>query len=262
MPAAFNVGDSRQPVGQGGGYTLVFSDEFDRQEVDPDRWTTCFWWDDNGCTNLANNEQQWYLPSNVHVTDGSLVLAAREETVTGYEGRSFPYTSGIVTTGRYYREDASQTRFAATYGFFEARLFLPAGQGIWPAFWMLPATLEAKPEIDIMELLGHRPDMLELHFQYNDRAGNPVNVGQRVRTNDLSRDWHVYGLDWGPDRIIWYLDGIEMWRYTDQRFIPDMPMYMILNLAVGGDWPGDADETTHFPAAMHVDYVRAWARKS
>ena len=251
---------SVQPFGHDGGFELVFRDEFDKPTLNLDRWTTCFWWDDNGCTNLASNELEWYLPSNVHIEDGALILTARRESAIGFEGREFPYTSGIVTTGRYYAEDPGETRFEATEGYFEMRAKLPSGQGLWPAFWMLPSSLHDKPEIDIMELLGHRPDMLELHFQYEDGAGNPSNIGRHLRTNDLTLDWHVFAAEWSSEQIVWYLDGVEMWRYTDQRFIPDVPMYLLINLAVGGDWPGDPDETTEFPATMKVDYVRAWVR--
>ena len=234
---------------------------FEEHELDPDRWTTCYWWDDNGCTNLANNEQQWYRPENISIEDGSLVLTARREEVIGWEGREFPYTSGLVTTGRYYDEHPRNVRFAATEGIFEMRARIPGGKGMWPAFWLLPTSLESEPEIDIMEVLGHRPHVLELHFQYLDDRGRDVSVGHEVRTSDLTKDWHVYGVDWSSERIVWYLDGKEVWRYTDRRRIPDEPMYIIVNLAVGGDWPGNPDSSTEFPARMEVDYVRAWSRR-
>jgi beta-glucanase (GH16 family) len=250
-----------QPFGRSGSYRLDFNDEFDGSSLNLDRWTTCYWWDENGCTNLSSNEKQWYLPDNVSVENGNLVLTARREAVVGFEGQPFPYTSGMVTTGRYYQEGSSEVRFQATGGFFEMRAKLPSGQGFWPAFWMLPSSLKPKPEIDIMELLGKHPDSLELHFHYKDEFGEAANVGRKVETVDLSEDWHIFGVDWSSDRIVWYLDGVEMWRYTDQRYIPKVPMYLIVNLAVGGDWPGDPDSTTVFPTRMLVDYVRAWSRQ-
>jgi len=81
-----------------------------------------------------------------------------------------------------------------------------------------------------------------------------------VRTPDLSADWHVFGVEWEPDRIVWYLDGEEYWRYEDADHIPDVPMYLLVDLAVGGNWPGPPDGSTHWPADMLVDYVRIWKR--
>jgi beta-glucanase (GH16 family) len=248
------------PLGQDGSFELVFEDEFEGQELALSRWTTCYWWDKNGCTNLGNEELQWYMPDNVSLDNGILTLTARPEKVPGWEGRIFDYTSGMVTTGRYYEEDPSEVRFESIYGYFEMRAKVPSGQGLWPAFWMLPSTRESKPEIDIMEILGHRPNMLELHFHYRNAEGESRNVGHEIDVSDLSKDWHTYGVDWSPEAIVWYLDGKEMWRYEDVDKIPDEPLYMILNLAVGGNWPGSPDATTEFPARMQVDYVRAWKK--
>jgi beta-glucanase (GH16 family) len=75
---------------------------------------------------------------------------------------------------------------------------------------------------------------------------------------DFSTDWHVFGLDWQPDVLIWYVDGVERWRYTDREYIPDRTMYILINLAVGGDWPGSPDATTPFPSFYNIDYVRVW----
>jgi beta-glucanase (GH16 family) len=250
-----------QPLGRSDSFELVFNDEFDGPVLDRDRWTTCYWWDKNGCTNLSSNELQWYMPDNISIENGALVLTARPESVVGFEGRRFAYTSGLITTGRYYAEDPSAVRFEATEGFFEIRAKLPSGQGLWPAFWMLPSSLESRPEIDIMEILGHAPGILELHYHYGRSDRNERSVGREVETTDLSQDWHVFGLDWTSERLVWYLDGEEVWRYAEPRHIPDEPMYLILNLAVGGNWPGNPDETTVFPAQMKVDYVRAWSRR-
>ena len=254
-------GAAYQPVGPPGDFDLLFVDEFVESTLNLNRWTTCYWWDENGCTNLKNDEQQWYLPDNVSIADGALVLTARQEDVAGWKRRRFSYTSGMITTGRYYDESSRAVRFATNKGFFEMRAKLPGGQGIWPAFWLLPTSLKSEPEIDIMELLGHRPRVLEMHLQYLDNSGEDVNVGHEVKTSDLTKGWHVYGLEWSSEKIVWYLDGVEMWRFTDRRRIPDEPMYILLNLAVGGNWPGNPDGTTPFPARMEVDYVRAWKRR-
>lgn len=250
------------PLGMTGQFDLVFSDEFENVALDLGKWTMCYWWDRNGCTNLGNNELQWYMRENVRLENGYLVLFAKQENVIGWEGKQFNYTSGMVTTGRYYLEDPAQIRFEAIEGIFEMRAKLPLGQGLWPAFWLLPSSLESKPEIDVVEVLGHRPDFFEMNFHYRDGAGETRNVGQSFETVDLTKGWHTYGIEWRADRIVWYLDGVEIWRYSEIQHIPKEPMYLLLNLAVGGNWPGDPDETTQFPAKMLVDYVRVWQRSS
>lgn len=247
---------------EGSGWQQVFGEEFAGARLDMRTWTRCYWWDDDGCTNLSNNELQWYQPDNISIVDGHLRLTARPEAISGHEGRIFPYTSGIVTTGRDYEERQRPDRFSFTYGYVEVRARPPSGQGLWSAVWMLPSDHESKPEIDIMEVLGHRPDTLEMHFHcgYGDCAGR--SYGSEVATRDLTQDWRVYGLEWGPEAIVWYLDGVPRWRFTDTAAIPNEPMYLLLNLAVGGDWPGDPDASTRFPAHFDVDYVRVWQRSS
>lgn len=238
----------------------VFADEFSETRLNTDTWTQCYWWDDNGCTNLSNNELQWYQPGNIGLADGRLQLTARPQSIVGHEGRIFPYTSGLVTTGRYYLERPEPDRFSFTYGYVEARAKPPTGLGLWSAIWLLPSDQESKPEIDIMEVLGHQPEILEMHFHcgYGECAGR--SYGHEISTADLTQDWHVYGVEWSPDAIVWYLDGIERWRFTDTAAIPNEPMYLLANLAVGGDWPGNPDATTRFPASFEVDYVRIWQR--
>jgi beta-glucanase (GH16 family) len=246
------------PYRIGGQWEAIFADEFDSAELDRTKWTTCYWWDQNGCTNLGNSNLNWYLPANVKVADGVLTLTAREQRARGYRGRTFDYTSGIVTTGRYDRERQSATRFATTYGFFEIRAKIPSGRGLWPAFWLLPTTHRSKPEIDVMEVIGHRPNYLEMHLHWQDGWGRSRSEGHSIRTDDLSRGWHRYGLLWSPDVIVWYLDGREVWRFTNQSVIPHEPMYVLLNLAVGGNWPGPPDSRTRFPAEFQIDYLRVW----
>jgi beta-glucanase (GH16 family) len=248
------------PLGPEGRFDLIFADEFAEPELSQDRWTTCYWWDNNGCTNLGNKELQWYVPQNIRVEDGTLILTAKPEEVIGHEGMTFPYTSGMVTSGRYYEEDLSDTRFSTTYGFFEMRARVPSGQGLWPAFWLLPDNHTSKPEIDIMEVLGHRPGVLELHYHYKKANGDVRQKGHEIETDDLSKNWHVYGLEWSSEEITWYLDGEELWRIEERELISNVPMYLIINLAVGGNWPGAPDESTRFPAELKVDYVRVWQR--
>ncbi|MBX6320828.1 MAG: glycoside hydrolase family 16 protein [Rhodospirillaceae bacterium] len=247
------------PLGQVGQWKLLFNDEFDGTGLDPRSWVTCYWWDRNGCTNLGNRELQWYRPANVSVSGGVLRLDARREGTKG-EGGWYAYTSGIVTTGRTGTDLSRTPGFAFTYGFVEMRALVPAGRGLLPAFWMLPSSHASLPEIDVMEILGQEPHRLQVHLHYRDDTGRIRRPGKAIETADLSAGWHVYGLDWQPGRLVWYLDGVERWRYEQAAHVPHEPMYLLVNLAVGGNWPGPPDGTTRFPAALLVDYVRVWQR--
>src|SRR5690606_37444626 len=248
------------PISGGTGWVRVFSDEFGTGRLDGSKWTHCYWWEDGGCTNLGNQNHQWYSAANIAGRNGALELTAREQSVRGIDDRIFDYTSGIITTGRYYEERPGPDRFSFTYGYVEVRAHIPAGQGLWPAIWLLPSTHRSLPEIDIMEVLGHRPNVVEMHLHYQDGSGERRSVNRSRTVSDLSQGYHVYGLEWSPDAIVWYLDGVELWRFTDASVIPREPMYLLVNLAVGGTWPGAPDETTRFPAQFLIDYVRIWQR--
>jgi beta-glucanase (GH16 family) len=249
------------PYQQAGEWEIMFRDEFNGTELDRNKWVTCYWWDEDGCTNLGNNELQWYQPENVLVEDGNLILRALEQPIIGYQGQEFPYTSGMVTTASLDHDHPEHASFTFQYGFAEIRAKVPAGQGLWPAFWTLPIDYTSKPEIDILEILGHEPDAIHFAVHYLDEDGESDNEGEWWRGGpDFSQDWHIYAVDWQEDRIIWYVDGIERWRFTDMDHMPATPLYLLLNLAVGGDWPGSPDETTEFPADFLIDYVRVWSR--
>lgn len=245
---------------EGGTWERIFTEDFDDAKLNKRKWTTCYWWDNDGCTNLGNNELQWYMPDNVSVVDGQLRLRAVPQVVTGHEGRTFGYTSGMVTTGRDYSDRFGPDRFATKQGYFEIRAKVPKGKGLWPAIWLLPSTQDEKPEIDIMEVLGDATNALEMHVHFLDGNKAVRSEGASAKTVDLSSDWHVYGLEWQKDAIVWYLDGKEMWRFKDPAGIPDEPMYLLINLAVGGEWPGSPDAQTAFPADFLIDYVRVWRR--
>lgn len=261
-----SLGNTRQkgiaPKAPSGEWKLVMSEDFDGSGLNSKLWTTCYWWDDGGCTNLGNKEMQWYMPKNVSVSNGVLRLTAKPQKVRGYRGRTFSYTSGIVTSGRYHRELPRPPRFEMQYGHIEVRAKAPKGKGLWSALWLLPSDHETHPEIDIMEILGDSTDKLRMHFHYLDHRGKRQNPGHTVTTSDLSGDWHVYGLRWEPDFITWYLNGVEVWRYDDARHVPRQKMYLLMNLAVGGRWPGPPDGDTRFPATLLIDYVRVWQRVS
>lgn len=260
-PLAASAGDP-VPLAGGGPWRLIFSDEFDEQALDLQRWTTCYWWNKDGCTNLGNAELQWYRPENISVDGGLLRLTAQRRTVKGHEGRLLDYTSGMVTTGRDYDELPRPSRMRFRYGHVEVKAKIPAGKGFWAAVWLLPETRQSRPEIDIMEVLGDSATKLRMHYHYIDRAGEKRSAGKDVKAPNLAADWHVYGVTWDKDLIAWYLDGREVWRYTDAATISGEDMYLLLNLAVGGEWPGPPTKKTKFPSDYLVDYVRVWQRST
>jgi beta-glucanase (GH16 family) len=241
------------PVGQSGNWRMVFNDEFNGSSLDTSKWHTCFWWATNTCTIETNNELQLYNREDVLVQNGILRLRAQRRNMVGWNGRTFNYTSGMVMTGG--RRGEIAPGFTYTYGYAEARFKIPAGQGLWPAFWMLPLTYESRPEIDIMEILGHEPNVQHMNYHY---IGG--DQGRTWTGPNFSTDYHTFGVDWSPTAIVWYVDGVERWRFTDVSKISSQPEYLLLNLAVGGNWPGSPNSSTVFPSYFDVDYVRVWQR--
>ena len=216
-------------------------------------------------TRPFNQEQEWYvradhlvggsgaaLPNPFSVQGGILTItAAPSDPALHADLGDQPYTSGLINTSH---------SFSQTYGYFEMRAELPAGQGMWPAFWLLAKDGSWPPEIDVMEMLGHDPDTLYTSVHNLAPGQTPGNhtLSQGVsNVADMSDGYHTYGVDWGPDSLAFYFDGREVYRTPTPADL-NKPMYMIANLAVGGTWPGDADATTPLPAHMNIDYLRAY----
>lgn len=231
---------------------LVFSDRFDGTDLSARRWGTCHWWAPDGCTIETNDELEGYVASQVAVRDGALALTAVEDPVVVQDLR-LPYRSGMVSTGRPGDEPTDEPRFAFTYGRVEVRFRIPRATGSWPAIWMLPASNEALPEIDLLEVHGQTPDRPAVTLHTTDGGRER----RDVRTADLSTGWHTVRLDWGPGRLVWSIDGVEALRVTGDD-VPSEPMYLVANLAVGAD-AGEPDPAT-FPATFLIDHVRVWAR--
>jgi beta-glucanase (GH16 family) len=248
------------PDGQSGAWTLIFQDEFDGNALDTNKWYPCYWWDKQGCTIVSNNELEWYQPDDVLVSNGLLRLRARPRVIEASNGKTYEYTSGMVSSGRGSSNLSAPAGLVFQYGYAEIRAKLPAGRGLWPAFWLLPNNNTSKPEIDVLEVLGHAPDTTHMAFHYRLPDGEDGREKATWQGSDFSADWHTFAIDWQPDKLVWYIDGVERWRYTDVTYIPSVPMYLLINLAVGGDWPGIPDENTTFPAYYEIDYVRVWSR--
>jgi beta-glucanase (GH16 family) len=252
-----------QPVGKPDYGRLIFNEDFNGNSLNTDWWSTCYWWEDDGCTNAGNNELEWYLPENVIVSDGTVKLRAYEERVRTVSGERFFYSSGMISTGMDEDEDEAEPKFAFEYGYVEMRAKIPAGQGLWPAFWLLPDDFTSKPEIDIMEILGHEPDLIHMVLHYLDEDEVEGRAKDEWRADEnFSDDFHVFAVDWQPDMVIWYVDGVERARTAVLDGTDSKPMYIIANLAVGGDWPGSPDDTTVFPADYEIDYIRVWQKES
>ena len=223
------------------GFRLVWAEEFTGPSLDNTHWSPAY---APGVHPLGcNGERQSYAPENAFIRDGLLVLRAERKAREGV-----PFTSGMV---------ASHGKFSQRYGRFEARVKLPKGRGLWPAFWLLPESRVWPPEIDIMEHKGRLPDRvwLTLHLP---QAGTwqPKSDSKEWTGPDFTADFHTFAVEWRPGEMRWFVDGVE--RHSFLRPTPDLPMYLILNLAVGGHFDGDPDAGTPFPSEMLVDWVRVY----
>lgn len=283
VPLLSDEGERTAPA----GWKLVWSDEFDGKEIDRTKWDYDI---GNGFYNYearqwisgwGNNELQYYTrePDNAFVKDGHLHVRALKESLHG-----FGYTSARLKT----RKKDGTALFSKKYGRFEFRAKLPTGQGIWPALWMLPQDEKyggwaASGEIDVLEVKGHQPNRIlgTLHFGSRWPANAEASQDYNLPNQGTVADFHVYALEWEPGEMRWYVDGHKFATQTSwwsssktaggQGAKPsgeadlnpwpapfDQPFYLIVNLAVGGKFPGNPDRTTPFPAEMLLDYVRVY----
>lgn len=241
-------------------WILTFSQEFDGpagQAPDPKVWAR-----DLGGGGFGNAELQSYTDGNANAFldgKGCLVIEARKERTVGKDGIAREYSSARLKT---------QGTFAQRYGRFEARIRMPRGKGIWPAFWMLGESISkvgwpACGEIDVMEFLGHDPKTVYGTLHGPGFSGSDGLQGRTASQTPLDEDFHVYGVEWSPAEIRWTFDGRTYHRATPNdvggaKWPFDQPFFLILNLAVGGHWPGYPDATTKFPQRLVVDWVRVY----
>jgi beta-glucanase (GH16 family) len=247
------------------GWELAWADEFDGPNgsgVDRTKWVP-----EVGGNGWGNNELEYYRDdvTNAYLEDGSLVIKAIKERYTGTDGVTRNYTSArLVTRGK----------FEQKYGRFEARIKVPYGQGIWPAFWMLGNDIGSAGwptcgEIDILENIGREPTIV--HGTVHGPGYSGANgIGKSFSLPDGARfadDYHVFAVEWEPKAIRWYVDGTHFHTLTPSnlpsgaRWVFDHPFFLIMNVAVGGNWPGSPNDTTVFPQTMLVDYVRVYKRR-
>lgn len=268
----------------GEGWALVWNDEFNNEQIDETKWS----WETN-CWGGGNNELQCYTdrPENAFVRDGKLVIQAKPEEFTGpaeplewgsdVGEKTLPYTSARLRT---------LDKGDWTYGRIEVRAKVPGGQGIWPAIWMLPTDWTyggwaASGEIDIMEAVNLTDDVPKkvhgtLHYGREWPANAYSGTDFEFETTDPTEDFHTYAIEWANGEIRWYVDDVHYatqresgWysqsKNEDGEFqnepgaAPfDQRFHLLLNVAVGGNWPGDPDDSTAFPVEMEIDYVRVF----
>jgi beta-glucanase (GH16 family) len=244
----------------------TWSDEFDGaagSAPDSAKWTL-----ETGGSGNGNHELQYYTKSSDNAAldgNGHLVITARKNSDSGLQcwNGTCQYTSARLNTAQ---------AFTQAYGRFEARIKVPRGQGVWPAFWMLGDNLGSvgwpnSGEIDVMENVGKEPGTVHgtIHGPGYSGSGG---IGAAYTLPDgkaFADDFHVFAVDWSPTAITWSVDGQAYETRTPadvngNKWVYDHPFFVILNLAVGGDWPGSPDSGTSFPQTMTVDYVRVSAQ--
>jgi len=240
----------------------VWSDEFSALQLDPETWF--FESGDGsqyGLNGWGNNELQWYLPDSVELANGMLTITARQESQNGYN----------FTSARLHTRD----RFAFRYGRIEARIRLPGGQGLWPAFWLMPQDevyggWAASGEIDIIEAVnlgGTGGNEVHGTLHYGGAWPNNLFTGnQYLVATSATDEFHDYALEWDVAEIRWYVDDVlyatqNVWTSTGAPYPApfDQYFYIILNVAVGGNFPGAPDAGTTFPVTMDVDYIRVYS---
>ena len=250
--------DNYQP---GVDWKLVWADEFKGNSLDADNWT--YQVEEAG---RFNDEWQRYTNSenNAYVADDCLVIKAIHES----DGHGMDqYTSARLNTAK---------KHAWKYGKFAARIKLPEGKGIWPAFWMLGTNIDENGgdtpwpqcgEIDILELYGSKDDaVVEVNLHYADASGSHANMGAaayKLKEGKFSDDFHVFELEWDEKKIAWFVDGeqIAFFPIASKELSEfHREFFLLLNVAVGGTFAGRPDDTTSFPQYMYVDWVRVYKK--
>jgi beta-glucanase (GH16 family) len=239
------------------GFELVWGDEFDGDTIDPANWTY-----DIGGWGWGNGESQYYTdrPENAWLENGMLVI----------EGRQEKFEENFYTSARLLTQGLQEFQ----YGYMEARMKVPAGQGMWPAFWMLGANFGRDTEdpnasnwpnvgeIDIMEYVGKEPILVYGTLHGPGYAGATGLKAQYRHDAPIADDFHTFGVEWDADGIRWFFDGEQYGEKSSDivgdRWVFDQPFFFIVNLALGGTFPGPIGLDVEFPKRLYVDYVRVF----
>ncbi|MDF8335008.1 family 16 glycosylhydrolase [Novosphingobium cyanobacteriorum] len=256
---------------QTSGYTQTFGDDFDTFSVNTGTGSTGNWYQLFPRSGIAAHStvdhgsiQYFTFPGDIDafgnpvtinpftLNDGVLSISMDRIPVEEQPKFSnFEYSSGMIN---------SVGSFSQTYGYFEIRAKLPAGQGLHDAFWLLPMDGGWPPELDIVEQRGGDPTKIINVAHGLDENGDRIAYGKQLTVPTATTEFHTYGLDWEPDYLTWYVDGVAQWTMPTLPGM-DKPMYMIANIGSGGPWSGDPDSTTPFPASMEIDYIRVYSSK-
>jgi len=242
-----------QPLNDGGGsggapdgYRLVFSDEFNDYQLDTSKWISRYRW---GPDVEINSEEQYYVDriNNPDFGHSPFEFNGNHMTITAIKTPEHlrasanwkPYLSGALTT---------YNKFKMKYGYVEIRAKFPKGKGIWPAFWLLHQhDHDRKPEIDVVEYIGDEPNKVHHTYHWVENWSNRRSPYMIAKGRDYSQDFHTYGVKWEPGKITWYVDGVEHNSFSNGN-VSWEEMYLLVNLAVGGSWPGSPNGSTRFPA--------------
>jgi beta-glucanase (GH16 family) len=243
---------STQPISLPPGLRLAFNDDFDAPTLDGGKWSTCFHFGEvvDGALRCILGETPAGVmePDNVLIADGMarLVLAREKRAVFG---KSFDLTFGMLS---------SHDRFSFMHGYVEIRAKVPPGAGTWPAFWLLPASKQWPPEIDIFEFLGREPNKIHGTLHMPDFNKKDVQRGGFASGTDYSQDFHRYAVRWTKSEMIWFVDDVEYFRVSDN--LPAEPMYLIVSHGAGApsSWGGALASDVVLPNYLEVDYVRVW----
>jgi len=229
------------------GWTLVWEDDFNGASIDQSKWTI-------RNSFLHDPEGEIYMSDECYLENGKLVLRSRPRVIGNHN-----YTSCWLDT---------QGKFGQQYGKVEISAKIPRGKGMWPAHWLMPNDNSCWPvegEIDIMEYIGVEPGQMgdiygTLHWSNNKVCGSNIGNGGVMKSNgvDYTSDYHVYSVEWTAAGINWFVDNKMYHTVSNSLFTPSHPFFIILNTAVGGDWPGYPDKTTQFPQYHYIEYVKFW----
>lgn len=248
------MADHDQPTPTPGtGWQLVWHDEFDGDTLNPDYWNTVIIDMPGAAGPRHHNDQyaQYIMDDDVLVEDGLLRLRAQKRTIRGTEPPgTFDYTAGWVST---------RNKFDLLYGYVEIRAKFPAGQGMWPAFWMLSTDGVWGPEWDVAEFFGNQSRM-HMGLMYTEWPEVQWDSGNFI-SDTWTQDWHTYALEWLPGEAKFIVDG-EVYRTITADYVPAEAMYIILQNGVGTNRSaaGEPDEDTIFPNTFDIDYVRVYQR--
>ncbi len=229
---------------------LVWEEDFNSEVLDASKWSYQL---GDGCPELCgwgNNEPQIYTRNNHELRDGKLYITVKKEDSI--------YTSTRITT---------KDKFEFKYGRVEARAKIPTGKGVWPAFWMLGANIDEvgwplSGEIDILEYVGKEPGIIYTSLHTQDSHGNTINT-RKTKIDGIEEGFHIYAADWSPEKIEFFVDGKSVYTFSpgerSQEVWPfDQPFYLLLNVAVGGNFGGPEIDDSIFPQQFVVDYIRVY----